>query len=800
MKKRWICYNNAGVMAVRLKKGTSRISGGGEERRQTIRLLLCGCIVAAALVVGISLLFYQVYERSLTDEMIAYSAQSLDSTDTMISEVFQQIENIAYQQTLTTARLVNSTQRDIVYDYYRLQQLTDGLINMKNSHSYIHSSYIYFNQGSVIVTSFMGTTSLSLFYDTDWLDVYRANANQVVWINGRKPYSAMYENSMQSFEKYMDDTSDVFTLLVPLSSSMRNRGGVVVINVYESEIAKLLSTSAETGEKMEMLMADENGRIIACADSGALYTSLSEELFGQIRQGGAEKGHLTYSGQDGEEMICVYARSRFNNNYILQILPIAQILAPTSSLMSDIMVCAGLFLVIALVLAAALMYLSRRPVRQLYRELEKSLASTAEGGGTVDLQDTLVKMIQDNRTLTKLWENNRMLIKHRTLTLMLQGKLTDADGDERRLESLEIRFPYRYFVCCVLHLGTAQHAPLILDEQYEIIKMQMFPLLQQCIAPPVAGYTVDLDDFNVAIILNLSADSPGFLLNFCQQVQKTLVDSGIIPYTVSIGAGTYTQQLDLLAISFRQACSAMRYALANCPGEIVSFSSICIDQIQTGWGNLQEDEMLEAIRIGDLTSAGEHLAGWLHKLEQAGAPPEAVKQAATRLMGQIMNLLPEIGLSISSSASDVTAGILQAGGTEQVGQLMLDFIADICTQIQSRREHKNAQMMEKIIQYMRSNYQKEISLNQLAEDVYMSVPYLCKIFKEYTNQTFTDYLTALRIEASTELLRSSGKKIMEIAVSVGYTNVQSYIRAFKKVKGMTPTDYRDSVASHKLHQ
>ena len=33
MKKRWICYNNAGVMAVRLKKGTSRISGGGEERR-----------------------------------------------------------------------------------------------------------------------------------------------------------------------------------------------------------------------------------------------------------------------------------------------------------------------------------------------------------------------------------------------------------------------------------------------------------------------------------------------------------------------------------------------------------------------------------------------------------------------------------------------------------------------------------------------------------------------------------------------------------------------------------------------
>ena len=782
-----------------VRKYSGRKRSANKDHHQAVHILLGGCITVAALVVGISLLFYNVYKRSLSDEMISYSTRALDSTDIMVSEVFQQIENIAYQQTLATARLVNTSQRDIVHDYYRLQQLTDGLINMKNSHSYIHSSYIYFNQGSVIVTSFMGTTSLSLFYDTDWLDVYRAHASEVVWINGRKPYSARYSDNPQAYEKYMSDTSDVLTLLVPLSSSMRNRGGVVVINVYESEIAKLLSNTSDGTETMGMMMVDDQGRIVVSAARESLYSNLPDEIFCRIRENDQPQGYFHYRQTDGEEFICVYTESRFNNNYMLQMLPISQILAPTSNLLRDIMLCAGLFLIISLALTITFMYLSHRPVRQLYRELGKSLSGSPEDN-TADIQHTIVKIVQDNRTLTKLWENNRMLIKHRTLSMMLQGKLTESDADEKRLESLEICFPHQYFSCCVLHLGTSQHAPVILDEKYELIKMQMFPLIQQCIEP-LAGYTVDLDDLDVAIILNSDADTPGYLLNFCQKVQQTLKKSQIVPYVVSIGVGSYTSEMIGLALSFRQACSAMRYTLAHCPGEIVSFSSICIEQISTEWANLpEEEELLDAVRIGDSASAIRHLSEWFLRLRQTGITLEAMKQAAVRQVGRIMSLLPEIGLAISGADSIAVSKILQVTEEKQIQTFMTDLITKICNQIQSRRANKNAQTMENIIQYIRGNYQKEISLNQIAEDVYMSVPYLCKIFKEYTNQTFMDYLTSLRIEASVELLRNSSKKIREIASSVGYINVQSYIRAFKKAKNMTPSEFRESLVSDKLQK
>lgn len=754
-----------------------------------LRIILVACTMVAALVVGISLLFYQVYRSSLVEEMISSSVRTLDRTDMMISETFQQIENIGYQQTLATARLIHKSDRDLVHDYYHLQQLTDSLINMKNSHNYIHSVYIYFNQGSVIVTSFMGTTSFRLFYDTSWLDIYSKNTGETIWINSRKPYNSQYDDSQKALEKYSNDTSDVLTLLVPLSSSLRDKGGVIVVNVYEKELAKLLS---EASDGTEMLMVDAAGRIVISADNQVLYTNLPETLFEQIR--GTERGQFNYMDESGQEFICVYASSQFNGNYILELLPLSAVLAPTKALLRNIILYAILFLFLAVLLVVIIIYWSRRPVRQLYKELGKSLSTPDSDTNPVLFQRALSKIIQDNKTLTKLWENNRMLIKHRTLSLLLQGKMSAFNDDPKRLEFLEICFPYPYFVCCVLQLNPPQHSNVILDEQYEIIKMQLFPMLQQCLTPPISGYTVDLDDLNVALIVNVEKNSPGTLLALCQNIQKAALESQIIPYPLSVGIGNFVSDASGVALSFRQACSAVRYATTNCPGDIISFSSISVSEFSDGWAGFpDENELLDAIRIGDLSAAVQNLTHWFHRLEYARLPLESLKQITATLVGRIVNLLPEIGININTSTSAITTRLLSLKEADAIKTLIRSFVEDICSQIQLRREHKNAETMERVISYMRENYNHDISLSRLAEDVYMSVPYLCKIFKEYTNKNFTDYLASLRIEASMDLLRSSNKKIMDIAVSVGYTNAQSYIRAFKKYNNMTPSEFRESV-------
>ena len=78
--------------------------------------------------------------------------------------------------------------------------------------------------------------------------------------------------------------------------------------------------------------------------------------------------------------------------------------------------------------------------------------------------------------------------------------------------------------------------------------------------------------------------------------------------------------------------------------------------------------------------------------------------------------------------------------------------------ISEKHEHKNADTIEKILEFVRQNYWKDISLNQVAESVFMSVPYLCKVFKEYTGKTFNTYLTEARLDSTILLLENPSNR------------------------------------------
>ena len=99
----------------------------GKKRITMLQKMGIICSIASILCISISLLFYNIYGNSLENELISSSANALDKTDMMISKTFTQIEGLAYQQALVTARLINKKDTDISHDYYRLQQLTDIL-------------------------------------------------------------------------------------------------------------------------------------------------------------------------------------------------------------------------------------------------------------------------------------------------------------------------------------------------------------------------------------------------------------------------------------------------------------------------------------------------------------------------------------------------------------------------------------------------------------------------------------------------------------------------------------------------
>lgn len=94
------------------------------------------------------------------------------------------------------------------------------------------------------------------------------------------------------------------------------------------------------------------------------------------------------------------------------------------------------------------------------------------------------------------------------------------------------------------------------------------------------------------------------------------------------------------------------------------------------------------------------------------------------------------------------------------------------------------------INFINKNYAQDISLEDVAKHTYMNPGYLSKLLKNYTNETYIDYLTKIRINKAKELLTSTNHKVSAIGTSVGYNYSQHFHKIFKKVVGITPIEYR----------
>ena len=96
----------------------------------------------------------------------------------------------------------------------------------------------------------------------------------------------------------------------------------------------------------------------------------------------------------------------------------------------------------------------------------------------------------------------------------------------------------------------------------------------------------------------------------------------------------------------------------------------------------------------------------------------------------------------------------------------------------------------KAISFIRDNFNSEISRDGLAAHLDLSPNYFGKLFTEYTGMKMNDFITDLRINEATRLLRNTGEQIIDIAFAVGFNNLRTFNRAFYKCVGMTPRQYR----------
>lgn len=99
------------------------------------------------------------------------------------------------------------------------------------------------------------------------------------------------------------------------------------------------------------------------------------------------------------------------------------------------------------------------------------------------------------------------------------------------------------------------------------------------------------------------------------------------------------------------------------------------------------------------------------------------------------------------------------------------------------------------LKYIEAHYREDISQTTVAEAVYLTPSYFSTLFKKSFGKGFSDYLTELRIERVKERLTSSSEKIKDIAAAEGFRDPQYFVKIFKRLTNLTPSQYREKFLS-----
>ncbi|TDG00790.1 helix-turn-helix transcriptional regulator [Paenibacillus piri] len=151
----------------------------------------------------------------------------------------------------------------------------------------------------------------------------------------------------------------------------------------------------------------------------------------------------------------------------------------------------------------------------------------------------------------------------------------------------------------------------------------------------------------------------------------------------------------------------------------------------------------------------------------------------------------KVSMEISHFPLELWEKAEQCPSVEDLKQLLNrhlhEFIETVANQQQPNLLNFNINKAKRIID---EKYGEPITLQSVADELSIHPVWLSRLFKKETGQNFLDYLTEIRIEQAKVMLRDTSLKIYEIALRIGYQEIQYFGKIFKKRTGITPKEYR----------
>lgn len=299
--------------------------------------------------------------------------------------------------------------------------------------------------------------------------------------------------------------------------------------------------------------------------------------------------------------------------------------------------------------------------------------------------------------------------------------------------------------------------------------------------------TLNLEHNQVASVVFKQKHFPAIMRTVADIKQVFDRDTGYFFLTVALN--TDTKAFSELDAAYMQASELIRRRKLNEETQIIVDRHNEPDSpAQIYW---KEKELWENLKHGNEANLIRMVKRTLDRMEKRNENAYRYREFAEGVVGETIKAIVECGEDIEHMLEPPTPYelISYCNTSEQYEQVLESFLSKAARLIVHKRDAKDP-IADFVTDYIRNHYDEDLSLEGVADKLNLSAGYLSIYFKEKKGVAFSDYLNEIRLVKAKELLLETECSIQDVATRVGYQNVNSFIRMFKRSIGMPPGQYR----------
>ncbi len=277
------------------------------------------------------------------------------------------------------------------------------------------------------------------------------------------------------------------------------------------------------------------------------------------------------------------------------------------------------------------------------------------------------------------------------------------------------------------------------------------------------------------------------LIETARELVRTLRKETDISFRIGFGG---VKELSELKDSYNEAI----HALLTSNGSVAHADDLPIRcEYDEDYPVHLEKKLFAKIEAGELSEAiatGEAFFDWLIQ-----ASPNDTMSIRVKILEFVLRaeyLAYEAGGMVYriDSRQDYLPRLMELDSMDGLKGWFTEKLTQACRNVMYKKNERSNHLIETAKEYIRTNYNKDISLDDISRNLNLSPYYFSKIFKEATKEGFVEYLTGIRMEKAKELLNQPEYSMKETGVPAGHAAPTYFSRPCKTSVGATPTEYR----------